>query len=218
MIKKLTILLTLTYSLFAHDIWIDNSPVVYYGHMDKTTSHGQEKEIQQEDILKILCVKNSNMFELENKKLKNGCDALYVQLNKAYYTKTPYGTLKQSKDRVKMPIKSFQSVESVKRIYNDNGVTLFKSGLELTLRNKLSEINVDDKARLLVSFNGTAQANVTIANGQRVIGTSDENGHVNLRIKKPGLQNIKASYSVNGDGVKCDEVIYSTTLNIEVLQ
>ena len=208
----------LTYSLFAHDVWINNSPIVYYGHMDKTSSHGEEKEIKQEDILKIFCAKNSNIFELENKKLKNGCDALYVQLNKAYHTKTPYGTLKQSKDRVKMPIKSFQSVESVKRIYNDNGVELFKSGLELTLRNKLSEINVDDKARLLVSFNGTAQANVRIANGDKVIGASDENGHVNIRIRKAGLQNIKASYSIAGDGVKCDEVIYSTTLNIEVLK
>lgn len=218
MIKKLTILLTLTYSLFAHDIWIDNSLIVNYGHMDKTTSHGQEKEIQQEDILKVLCSEESNIFELENKKLKNGCDALYVQLNKAYYTKTPYGTLKQSKDRVKMPIKSFQSVESVKRIYNDNGVTLFKSGLELTLRNRLSEINIDDKARLLVNFNGVAQAGVSMANGDRVIGISDENGHVNLRIKKPGLQNLKASYTVKSDGIKCDEIVYSTTLNIEVLK
>ena len=116
--------------------------------MDKKSSHGDETVIEKEKILKASCSKNSNVSEIINKKIKSGCDALFVELKKVYYTKTPYGTLKQAKDEAKMPISSFQSIESVKRVYNDSGVELFKSGLELTLRNKLSEINVDDKAYL----------------------------------------------------------------------
>ncbi|OHE10801.1 MAG: hypothetical protein A2513_00460 [Sulfurimonas sp. RIFOXYD12_FULL_33_39] len=218
MIKKIIIIQALAYSLFAHDIWIDDSFIVHYGHINKSNSHGEEKEIKQEDILEVFCLRDSNIFEMKNKNDKSGCDALFVELNKAYYTKTPYGTLKQAKDEVKMSIKSFQSIESVKRVYNDNATELFKSGLELTLTNKLSEISVDDKARLLVSFNAKAQAGVVVAYDENVIGVSDENGHINVRIRKTGLQNIKASYTLKGDGVKCDEVIYTTTLNIKVLK
>jgi nickel transport protein len=218
MIKKIIISLTLTCSLFAHDVWIDNSPAVYYGHMDKKSSHGDETVIIKEKILKASCSKNSNISEIKNKKVISTCDAIFVELKKAYYTKTPYGTKNQSKDKTKMAIKSFQSIESVKRVYNDSGVELFKSGLELSLRNNLSDINVDDKARLLVSFNGRPQAGVSVAYGDKVIGGSDEKGHINIRIRKSGLQNIKASYTLKGDGIKCDEIIYSTTLNIEILK
>lgn len=210
--------MSFAYSLFAHDIWIDNSFVINYGHMDKKSSHGDERAVKEDELLKTVCLKNSVIFEIEDKKLKSGCDALFVKLKRVYYTKTPYGTLKQSKDETKMPISSFQSIESVKRVYSDSGVELFKSGLELTLRNKPSEIYVDDKARLLVSFHGEAQAGVSVAYGDKVVGVSDEDGHVNIRIRKPGIQNLKASYTLKGDGVKCDEIIYSTTLNIEVLR
>jgi len=216
--KIIIIYISLTCSLLAHDIWIDNSFAINYGHIDKESSHGDEKVIEKESILKVSCSKDAKISESKNKEVKSGCDAIFVELKKAYYTKTPYGIKKQSKDKTKMPIKSFQSIESVKRIYDDDAEELFKSGLELTLRNRLSEINVDDKARLLVSFNGKPQAGVSLAYGDRVIGKSDESGHINIRIRKTGLQNIKASYTLKGDGIKCDEIIYSTTLNIEVLK
>ncbi|WP_415397196.1 hypothetical protein [Sulfurimonas sp. CS5] len=218
MIKKIMIYIMLTCSLLAHDIWIDDSFAINYGHMDKESSHGDEKVIDKESILRVSCSKDSKISEIKNKELKSGCDAVFVELKEAYYTKTPYGTKKQSKDKTKMPIKSFQSIESVKRIYSDDAKELFKNGLELTLRNGLSEINVGDKARLLVSFNAKAQAGVSVAYDDRVIGASDENGYINIRIRKSGLQNIKASYTLKGDGIKCDEIIYSTTLNIEVLK
>ncbi|WP_297440368.1 hypothetical protein [Sulfurimonas sp.] len=216
MIKKTTILITLAYSLMAHDMWIDNSSTLLYGHIDKKSSHGDEREIKKDEISKVSCLKEGRIFDVSNKIIQNGCDALFVSLKKVYYTKTPYGTLKESKDKVKMPIKSFQSIESIKRIYNDKGDKLFKNGLELTLLNKPSEIEEGDKARLLVCFNAKPQKGVTVAYGDRVIGVSDEEGHVNVRIRALGLQNIKASYTLKGDGVKCDKIIHSTTLNIEI--
>ncbi|MDQ7068454.1 MAG: hypothetical protein Q9M40_11035 [Sulfurimonas sp.] len=216
MIKTTTILLTLTYSLFAHDMWIDDSFRLFYGHIDKKSSHGDEKEITKDGMLQNSCLKDGKIFEVTNEMQKNECDALFVLLPKAYYTKTPYGTLSKPKDSVKMPLKSFQSVESIKRVYSDKGDKLFKNGLELTLINKLSEIEKGDKARLFVSFNGKPQKGVTLAYGDRVVGASDEEGHINVRIRELGLQNIKASFTLKGDGVKCDEIIHSTTLNIEI--
>lgn len=218
MLKRSLTLLTLTASLFAHDMWIDNSHQLYYGHMEKKNSHGDERIVQQDEIARTFCVQGTTHFETKEKKLQSDCDALFVELEQNYYTKTPYGTKKQPKDETAMAIKSFQSVESVKRIYNNNGVTLTNSGLELTLRNDPMSIEAGDKARVSVSFNGKPKAGVTVANGDRVIGASDEEGHINVRVREPGLQNIKASYKIKSDGVKCDEIIHSTTLNFEVLK
>jgi len=218
MIKKMIITQALIYSLFAHDIWIDDALVLHYGHMHMKDSHGEEKEIKKEDINKVFCSANSDIFEVQSKELSAKCDSLFVVLNEAYYTKTPYGTKKQSKDKTKMAISSFKSIESVKRINSDDSVQIFNKGLELSLTNKLSDIGVGDKARLLVTYDGIPKSDVSVAYADKVRGVSDKDGKINIRIQEAGLQNIKASLTLKGDGFKCDEIIVSSTLNIKVLK
>ncbi len=203
-------------SLFAHDMWVDDALVIHYGHMQKKNSHGDEQEIKKEDISVVFCSTEANIFELENKELEAKCDGVFILLNEAYYTKTPYVTKKQSKDKTKMALSSFKSIESIKRINNDEAKQIFNKGLELSLTNKLSNIEVGDKARLLVTFDGKAKSGVRVALADKVKGVSDEDGRINIRIQKAGLQNIKASLSLKGDGVKCDKIIHSTTLNIKI--
>jgi len=212
------IIQALIYSLFAHDMWVDDGLVLHYGHIQMKNSHGEEKEIKNEDIAKVFCSSESNVFEVETKELKANCDTLFIVLNEGYYTKTPYGTKKQSKDKTKMAISSFKSIESVKRINNDNSQQVFNKGLELSLTNKLSNIKVGDKARLLVTYDGVAKAGVSVAYANKVKGLSDKDGKINIRIQKAGLQNIKASLTLKGDGIKSDEIIHSSTLNIKVLK
>lgn len=217
MIKKI-IIQVLASSLFAHDLWIDDALTLHYGHIQMKNSHGDEKEIKKEDISKVFCSVDTKIFDLESKELQDKCDTLFIVLNEAYYTKTPYGTKKQSKDKTKMALSSFKSIESVKRINNDKAEQIFNKGLELSLINKLSEIKTGDKARLLVTYDGKAKAEVSVAYGDKVKGASDENGHINIRIQEAGLQNIKASLTLQGDGIKSDQIIHSTTLNIKVLK
>ncbi|EQB39502.1 hypothetical protein M947_05770 [Sulfurimonas hongkongensis] len=208
----------LIYSLLAHDMWVDDALVLHYGHMQMNHSHGDEKEIKKEEISKVFCSSGSNVFEIETKELKAECDTLFIVLNEAYYTKTPYGTKRQSKDKTKMAISSFKSIESVKRINKDNSKQIFNKGLELSLTNKLSSIEVGDKARLLVTYDGRARAGVSVAYADKVRGVSDRDGRINIRIQKAGLQNIKASLTLKDDGIKSDEIIHSSTLNIKVLK
>ncbi|EQB39109.1 hypothetical protein M947_08080 [Sulfurimonas hongkongensis] len=35
-------------------------------------------------------------------------------------------------------------------------------------------------------------------------------------MKEAGFEKITASYSQKGDGIKCDEIIHTTTLSIEI--
>ncbi len=218
MIKKMIITQALICSLFAHDMWVDDALVLHYGHMQMNHSHGDEKEMKKEDIDKVFCSSESKVLEVESKELKANCDTLFIVLNEVYYTKTPYGTKKQSKDKTKMAISSFKSIESIKRINNDNSEQIFNKGLELSLTNELSDIKVGDKARLLVTYDGKAKAGVSVAYANKVKGVSDKDGKINIRIKKAGLQNIKASLTFKGDGIKSDEIIHSSTLNIKVLK
>lgn len=218
MIKEMIITQALICSLFAHDMWIDDALILHYGHMQMKDSHGKEKEIKKDVIDKVYCSTNSDVFEVENKEPKANCDTLFMVLNEVYYTKTPYGTKEQSKDKTKMAISSFKSIESVKRINNDSSVQIFNKGLELSLTNKLSNIKVGDKARLLVTYDGVPKGGVSVAYANSFKGVSDKDGAINIRIQEAGLQNIKASLTFKGDGIKSDEIIHSSTLNIKVLK
>ncbi|MCF6205582.1 MAG: DUF4198 domain-containing protein [Sulfurovum sp.] len=205
------------YILSAHTLWIDGLFQVHEGHMHQQNLQEKKSVLKHGDISDVLCMKHQAIRVIRYNNASNAkCDALYIKRKPAYYTKTPYGTKKMPKSRVKMSIKSWRSIESVKRIYSKQPLQPFGKGLEIVLRNDPSKIEVGDKARLSIYYNGKPLKGATIANGHKTIGVSDDHGQVNVKIREHGLQNIKASWTTKGDGVKCDEVIHTTTLNFEV--
>ncbi len=212
---KKTILTLIIFSTLvsAHDMWIDTNNSVHYGHKQSTHAHGDNRVLSQEKMLSIECLENGKTTTLYK---EHKCSATFFILKPVYYTKTPYGVKEKPKNETKMPISSLLSLESIKRINSNSGLKSFNKGLELTLRNKPSEIEIGDKARLIVLFDGKPKSGVRVANAERTIGVSDEDGHVNVRIKQKGLQNIKASFEKAGDTIVCDKLVYETTLNFEV--
>jgi nickel transport protein len=214
--KVIMILIGLGSQLAAHTLWIDDNYKVHQGHMHQESLKNSKHRVDKKEIDTFLCLKDNRVKKSHGTTLaKSGCDAIFVTLHSGYYTKTPYGIKKLPKDKTKMPIESWQSIESVKRLYSDNK-TPYNQGLELFLRNNLSDLKVGDKARLTVYYNGKVMSGVVLANGHKTIGMSDKNGHVNIKIRHKGLQNIKASYTRKGDGVKCDKIIHTTTLNFKI--
>lgn len=197
-------------SLLAHNIWLDDAQNVIYGHIKASheDSHAKNRVIPKDELQSFTCQKLS-----EDAK---GCDSIFVELRPSYYTKTPYGTKNSPKNETPMAIKSHKSHESLKRIYTQNGLAPHNKGLEITLQNTLEKLHVGDKLRIIVLENGKAKQGVTVAYDERSIGISDEDGHVNVKIRHAGLQNIQASYSAPGDSITCDEIIFATTLNFEV--
>lgn len=216
MIKKTLILLLIVNTLVGDEIWVDDIAALYYGQKTVLNATVKDKKIIQEEISKISCLKEKRFFELKDKKLIDECDAVFVVLKRVYYTKTLFGTKKISKDKAKMPLNSFESVESVKKIYNPDAIKLFNAPFELSPRVSLKNIKVGDRVRLIVTASGKPKAGVSITYDKRVVAKSDVDGHASVEIKNRGLQKITASYKEKGDGIKCDEIIHSTTLNIEV--
>lgn len=216
--KIIPLLISMILELTAHTLWIDNGFNVHQGHINQSHIDDKDSLVSLKALNKIACLNENKISEVNALRVlkDKACEAVYVSLSPQYYTKTPYGTKNVSKDKVKVSLKSWQSKESVKRVYANNAKKAFGKGLEIVFRNMLSEIEVGDKARLKVYFNGKPIAKVAIANGHRTIGVSDSEGNVNVKIRNIGLQTINASYKIKSDGILCDTIIYATTLNFEI--
>jgi len=216
--KKILIILALCNILLSSEIWIDDIVTLHYGQKIMQETSIKAKKVKQDEILKLSCLKGNEIFELRDKKLRDDCDAVFVELKRVYYTKTPFGTKKVSKDKTKMPLSSFESVASIKKIYKNDATKLFNSPFEISPKTPLKNIKVGDRVKFIVTSFGKPKAGVNITYNKKVVAKSDRDGYVSVEMKKNGLQKITASYSQKGDGIKCDEIIHSTTINLEVLK
>lgn len=216
--KKIVIILILCNRLIASEIWVDDIAALYYGQKTMQETSVKAKKLKEDEIAKLSCLRNREIFELKDRKLRDDCDSVFVELKREYYTKTPFGTRKISKDKTKMPLSSFLSVESIKKIYNSDVAKPFNAPFELSLRAPLKRIKVGDRVRLVLTSFGKAKAGVSITYNKKVVAKSDRDGFVSIEMKKAGLAKIRASYTQKGDGIKCDEIIHATTLSIEVLK
>lgn len=214
--KKILIIIALCSSLISEEIWVDDIAALYYGQKMMQEASIKEKKVSQDEILKLSCLRSGEIFELKDRSLKESCDAIFVELKSVYYTKTLFGTRKISKDRAKMPLNSFLSIESIKKIYRSDAVKLFNTPFELSPRAALKNIKVGDRVRLMVTSFGRAKAGANITYNNRIVAKSDRDGYASVEMRESGLQRVTASYTQKGDGIRCDEIIHSTTLNIEV--
>ncbi|WP_200763024.1 DUF4198 domain-containing protein [Nitrosophilus alvini] len=222
---KKTVLFLLPFMLFGHDIWIEKNEQGYqlnYGHLHPSSEHAGKKTIEYnpENIKEIVCEKEGKIEKIENTRsyplvIKDKCDALFIYMDNGYFTKTPYGTKNLPKNEVKMALKSWRSFESVKRIEKNSKKSIGK-GLEILLLNDVKKVG--DKARLLILFDGRPVEGAVVAYDDKPRGQSGVDGRVNIRVKRSGLQNIKATLRKKCDDNRCDEVVYTTTLNIEVAE
>ena len=129
-INKLALILSIIFSLNspagAHDLWLEkegSTCTLCYGHLETKT--GEQASIKY-DPRNVLMVKafdlNGNEVQVTAKKeypftisdVKGS--VIYVLTSSGYWTKTPYGTKNVPKDKTDMPISSWLSYESVKRI------------------------------------------------------------------------------------------------------
>ncbi len=209
--------------LFGHDIWIEKKGQEYrleYGHLYLTPEHGGKKSIEYdpEKIEEIVCKSGEEVKEIEAPRtypvvIDSRCDEIFVFMDNGYFTKTPYGTKNLPKNEVRMALESWKSIESVKRIEKNSKEPIGK-GLEIVLLNDVKKVG--DKARLLLLFDGRPVEGAVVAYGDNPRGMSGSDGRVNIKIRREGLQNIKATMRKGCDDDRCDEIVYTTTLNIEV--
>ena len=246
MLKSLLILLAVLLSapgmVTGHDLWLEKetpqeppSYTLRHGHPDSDTSHKaagmagfghglNSDSLDSLSILRAVCIDSSGLateITLEDSRslsFRCGGAALIVAVSTGFWTKTPYGTKNVPRTGVQRPVRSWQSLESVKRI--DGWVPALalpiSSGLELMPQSNPLVLAEGEKLRLLVTFDGKPAAGAVVSCDGRPRGTTGDDGRINIRIRRPGLQMIRADLTLPFPGPEADETVHTATLNFEV--
>ncbi|WOE69167.1 DUF4198 domain-containing protein [Hydrogenimonas thermophila] len=220
---KIVLAILMPIFLFAHDVWIEKDGqnwTLNYGHLHLTKEHGGKKVMPYDpkSVINVICSNGGKVIKPQVNEsypfvVKGECDELFILMDNGYFTKTPYGTKHLPKDKVKMAIKSWRSFESVKRV-EKNSKKPISDNLEIVLLKKPE--SVGEKARLQLFYHSKPVKDVVVAYDDKVRGTTDEDGKINIRIRHSGLQNIKATLREPCGNGKCDEIVHTTALNFEV--
>ncbi len=211
----------------AHDIWIaknDDGYVLLYGHAGWSGVGAETIEYDPAIVIRTVCIDSdgteSEAEILDEQPLRIGGNfaAVYVLTSSGYWSETPFGLKNLPKDEVKSPIRSWLSFESVKRIdgWGEGISSPLTEELEIIpLRNPLV-LSEGKKVRLVVTMGGKPAAGVPVAYFDSTRGVTDGKGRINIRLKRGGMQLIKASFREPGDGMKADEVVHTTTLIFDI--
>ncbi|MEN3028301.1 MAG: DUF4198 domain-containing protein [Aquificaceae bacterium] len=225
--KGLFIVLTLSYLALSHDLWIEkwgDAYVLYYGHIQPRAGEESKIAYSPENLLRFECldgegkVLKATVDKGYPAKLRGNCSLLQAEFSSGYWTKTVSGTKNLPKDKVSGALEGWLSLEVVRRVerWNSNMAKALTEGLELVLLEDPSKLRMEQKFSVGVYYGGKPLKDVTVSHNGRVVGTTDEGGRINLRIRSPGLQHLSVSYREKGDGVKADYIVRTFNLVFEV--
>jgi nickel transport protein len=211
----------------AHDLWLEKDGGelrLQYGH--KHSGHGGPTvlEYRVEWVREALCFDASGAripFQAEEAypfRMRGDCAAAHVSISSGYWTKTPYGTENVPKDEARMPVKSWLSHDSVKRIdhWAEPLAEPLAAGLELIPLEDPLRLRKGEKLHLRVTFDGKPVEDADVAYDGRPRGRPSPDGAINIRLRHGGFQVIQAGLTRALASEKADEVIYSTHLNFEL--
>jgi nickel transport protein len=225
--KKLLIPLVLSSIAVSHDLWIEkdgNFYVLYYGHLHP--KQGDEKLIKYkpEEVLKFECFDvngkaiTSKIERSYPAKLQGSCGVVFALFSSGYWTKSVHGLKNLPKNQVQDAIEGWLSYESIKRInqWSEAYTKPLEEDIDIVPLENPLKTKVGEKITLAVYYRGKPLKNAVVAYDEHPIGTTDEEGKINIRIKHSGLQMISTSIREKADGVRADYVIKTTNLSFEV--
>jgi nickel transport protein len=214
-------------SAHAHDLWLereDGDLVLYYGHKYSPHQGTTYLEYDAKWVLEALCFDaagTSVPFQSEATypfRMRGNCAAAHVSISSGYWTKTPYGTQNTPKNEARMPLSSWLSYDSVKRIdhWTEALARPLAAGLELSPLEDPLSLREGKKLRLRVTFDGEPAREAVVAYDGRPRGQPGPDGKINIRLRHGGFQVIQATLKRSIASEKADEVIHSTNLNFEL--
>jgi nickel transport protein len=229
--KVLLLLLVLVIALpghaLAHDLWVEKEGgdfILYYGHKHSRHQGATFLDYGAEWVREAACFDAAGTripFRSEGGhpyRMSGECAEVHVSFSSGYWTKTPYGTRNVPKNEARVPVKSWQSYDSVKRIdhWTDALARPLAGGLELTPLEDPLSLRKGKKLRLRVTLEGKPVKDAVVAYDGKPRGGADPDGRINIRVRHGGFQVIQASLTRPIASEKADEVIYSTNLNFEL--
>jgi nickel transport protein len=208
---------------WAHELWLareGGAVVLRYGHTGAVHEGAGQLEYAVESVLRVDCFTESGVavepvvLKDYPVRIQSDCAVICVLTSSGYWSQTPFGTENLPKDEATAPQRSWRSLESVKRIDNWSAALAkpLTQDLELVVTENPLVLEKGDKVRLRVTLRGVPLVAATVSYDGKERGVTDRQGHINIRLRRTGMQFIQAGFTETGDGVKCDEVIHTATL------
>jgi hypothetical protein len=230
-LPPLVSLLALASPGVAHDLWIeretdrgDGAAVLLTGHRHSDHAGAAIHDYDPAIVRRAACFDTSGA-ELPvsipaGSPVRLDCPGavLFVATSSGHWTKTPYGTHNVPKSEAETPLRSWLSRENVKRVdrWSESlGVALVDE-LEIVPRNDPLALRPGEKLRLLVARGREPQSGVAVEYAGRVLGTTGEDGLLNVKIRHGGFQIVRASLTEPLDSPDADELVTTTTLCFEL--
>jgi nickel transport protein len=221
------VLISIAGQAHAHDLWLEKESGgfgLYYGHKRSAHEGAEFVEYKPEWVQRALCfdaAATETAFESQIAypyHIRGDCAAAFVLTSSGYWTKTPYGTENVPRSQARMPLRSWLSYESVKRLdqWNQALAKPLALGLEITPLEDPLSLRKGKKMRLRVTFDGQPVEGVVVAYDGKPRGLTGADGGINIRVRHGGFQVIQASLDRPDASHEADKVIYSTNLNLEL--
>ncbi len=212
----------------AHALWIertDEGLTLLSGHRHSHHEGAELIEYPLTHVLEAVC------FDLGGEpsvieptatpvRFPGECAACTALLSSGYWTKTPRGTKNLPKDEAESPLRSWLSYESVKRIdrWSEAFAAPLTESLEIIPLTDPALMRKGDKITVVVTFRGEPLSGAPVAYAGSTRGETDSEGRVNIRLRNPGLQLLRASYRIPLESERADEEVHTTTLVFELRQ
>ncbi len=223
-------LLLLLFSLFfvvqAHELWIRkdmDSYTLFYGHIKPGSGEEELIKYLPEQVLSFECL-SAEGNRLKAKlvkgypfKLGGTCHMVQAVFSSGYWTKTPEGLKNLPKDQVKNPIESWYSLETARRVdlWKPRNTPLGHD-LELILMENPSSLRVGQKFTVVAYYKGKPLRDAPVYHNLRVVGSTDEEGRINLRVREKGIQLVGVTVKEKDNAEKADYVLKTFYLLFEV--
>jgi nickel transport protein len=224
----LTALVVLAPAVHAHDYWFEKAGEDYLLHRGhRFSQHGGEEEVPFDPaiVTDARCLRRAEAqlrrVEISSSyppRVRGPCLALVVSADSGYWSQTLTGTVNRGKDELRGVLRSWQALESVKRVegWDERLRRPLSEDLELIFTGDPFGLSAGDKLRLIAMCGGEPAAGVSVAYDGDLRGVTGEDGRINLRIRHRGLQVITASFEESLDSRKADKRVRSAVLMFEL--
>lgn len=208
----------------AHDYWFEaqgDELQLIRGHRDFSAHAGTKVVPYQPSIVKAAICRQGGKDSMLPKlagpypvKVRNNCDQLLVEVDSGIWSQTMTGTKNESPKKLFGVIKSWHSLETIKRIksWTVSDKKPLGKGLELVPTTDPFVLKTGGKLRLQALLNGQPAKGVAVAYDGRPRGVTGADGMINIKVRHMGQQMLTASLEKPLKNGVADKQVQSTAL------
>lgn len=210
---------------WAHELWIERKGeeyVLLYGHLKPDKGESSQLTYTPDKVLSFECLDadgrklSAEVVSEYPVRLRGRCQVLEATFSTGFWTKTPEGLKNVPRTEVKNSIESWYSVERVRRL----NIWTFRQApltddLELLLVDNPSDLKPGQKFTVIAFYRNRPLKDAPISHNGRLVGSTDGDGRINLRLRERGIQLIGVSIREKNQSVRADHTLKTFYLMFE---